>query len=89
MSILTPRSGAIAVASNGDLGIITSEEKVPTCVEGRVQMAWRGIQLRPVRGGKTGDSWSSRNPNVIGYVEDLDVVDVSSFLEVSELALID
>lgn len=76
MNNLTPRPGAIAIASNGDLGLITSDEPEYSCVEGKTQLAWRGIQLCSVRGGQIGDRWSSRNPTVVGHVEDFGVTTI-------------
>lgn len=76
---MTPRKGAIAYCSIGLLGVINSEEpKEITYEDGNTGVAWTGQQLTnafsenhpngPHR--KTvGGPWSSRTPEVIGYVD--------------------
>lgn len=81
---MEPRRGAIAYCSLGRLGLILSDAPMSiTYHDGNVGQAWTGIQLTEgdVQGvggdaGKTfhqkiGDQWSSRNPKVVGYIEDI------------------
>jgi hypothetical protein len=84
---LVPRKHAIAYCSIGFLGLILSETlHEVTYNDGNKGMAWTGIQLQHdtrtavfgKEGKKTvtvhaGDSWSSRTPRVIGYLEDFSV----------------
>ena len=61
--------GTFAVCSRGILGLITSDE--PERVEypdGTFGVAWTGITLA---GGKVGAPWSSRNPRIVGFAEEL------------------
>ncbi len=76
---LEPGFGAIGVCSAGIVGVITSQRPEPVeYADGNTGVAWKGIviQQRDVagRGGHEGevirvlpgDSWSSRNPRVVG-----------------------
>ena len=61
-----PRKHALAYCSKGHLGVITSEG--PESVEypdGTKGMAWTGYHL------PDGRPWSSRNPRVVGYLDNL------------------
>ena len=66
------RRGSIAICSLGSIGLITSEG--PFWIEysdGRSGMAWGGIHLTD-KIAKVGDLWSSRNPKVIGHIDDFE-----------------
>jgi len=81
---LLPRKGAIARCSIGFIGLITSETPQEiTYTDGNKGLAWLGIQLRHdscifpfgVDAGKEvvvvpGMPWSSRHPEVLGYLSD-------------------
>jgi hypothetical protein len=71
MSNLEPERGAIAVCSAGSLGLITVDEpQQVTYSDGTSADAWVGIhltdELRTI-----GDGWSSRDPKVIGHIDNL------------------
>lgn len=83
MEKLAPRRGAIAYCSLGRLGLILCDEPQEiTYHDGNKGVAWVGIQLTEgdVNGvggdvgkvfhQKIGDPWSTRHPNVVGYIED-------------------
>ncbi len=61
--------GTIAICSRGILGLITSDgvEEV-TYPDGTKGMAFTGIKLS---GPDVGKPWSSRQPKVVAYVEEL------------------
>jgi hypothetical protein len=64
------RKGTLAVCGIGCLGLITKDEPQEiTYSDGNKSVAWVGIHLTdkvcPI-GGK----WSSRNPIVVGHVDD-------------------
>lgn len=71
-----PSKRAIARCSLGCLGLITSEEAVEvTYGDGNKGLAWTGIHLEdsgPIHpfSFKIGDPWSSRNPTVVGHLDD-------------------
>ena len=71
MSSLKPKRGAIATCSAGSLGLITADEpKEITYSDGSSAEAWVGIHLTDkIR--SIGDGWSSRDPEVLGYIENL------------------
>ena len=75
------KKGAIAICSLGRVGLITSEKPIKvTYNDGNKGVSWVGIQLTDgeVRGvggdkgkvikQKVGDPWMSRNPKVIGHI---------------------
>ena len=81
---MEPRRGAIAICSAGKTGLITCDEPQEVKYnDGNKGVAWIGIQLTngtiAGRGGddgktfevKVGEPWSSRTPNVIGYIDDI------------------
>ena len=79
---LEPRAGAIALCGRGFLGLITSQRPVSvTYRDGTEAPTWGGFHLQHqqlssaagvvYRTVEVGDSWSSRNPVVLGYLEDL------------------
>lgn len=83
---LKPKRGAIALCSLGRLGLITCDEpQEVTYNDGNIGISWVGIQLTDgeVQGvggdkGKTikqviGQTWMSRNPKVIGYIQDIKI----------------
>lgn len=84
--ILIARQFAIALSSNGTLGLITSPEMVEhQYPEGNTKKVWTGVVLsensfigqgkdtgKQVQ-AKAGDFWSSSSPKVIGYVEPQDI----------------
>lgn len=64
-----PRKGAIAVCGAGHLGVITSDSKETVRYpDGETSTAWPGIHLAK---DKLGSRWSSREPRIIGHVDDL------------------
>lgn len=74
---MIPRRGAMAYCSAGCLGIITSSEPQTVAYEaGNTALAWTGFHLRddPGMGYRIGSMWSSRNPRVVMYVEDVDKI---------------
>lgn len=81
---MKPRKGAVALCSLNRVGLITSDSPVEvTYNDGNKGISWIGIQLTDGEvmgvGGdkgkiieqKIGDPWMSKNPNVIGYIEDI------------------
>lgn len=61
-----PRKHALALCSKGRLGVITSEGPEPVeYPDGTKGTAWTGYHL------PDGRPWSSRNPQVVGYLDDL------------------
>ena len=81
---LMPKRGAIALCSLNALGLITCDEPQEiTYNDGNKGLAWTGVQLMDVQipgingdEGKTfdvkvGEQWSSRNPRVVGYIDDV------------------
>jgi hypothetical protein len=67
-----PRPGAIAYCQNGYLGLIT-EKQDPTW-QNNLTEAWVGIHLGKNRSGHGkifGAFWHSRNPEVVGYIDEL------------------
>ena len=77
---IAPHRGALAICSNGSLGLITSNTKVPVPFpEQPDYQGWTGIQVSPSRIGKEkngrviGDTWCSSNPTVIFSAEQLRV----------------
>lgn len=70
-NIKEPRAGAIALCGLNALGLITSGEILDLTEEGgKERKAWVGIQLTH-KLTHVGGVWTSRNPKVICYVEDL------------------
>ena len=68
---MKPRRGALAICGIGTLGLIMTKD--PVLVEypdGNSGMAWSGIHLTS-KVCEIGTPWSSRNPVVVGYVEDI------------------
>lgn len=65
----TPRRGALAYCSEGHLGLIIDDSPQPVLyANGETALAWHGVHL----GGKfLGQLWSSRNPTVVGHIDDL------------------
>jgi hypothetical protein len=62
------KKGDIAFCSRGMLGLITEDEpKEVTYLAGEKDIAYVGIQLQNNIGGR----WSSRNPRVVGHIDDL------------------
>ena len=64
-----PRRGAIAYCSEGYLGVVTDRAPQPVLyANGEEALAWQGVHL-----GKKflGQLWSSRNPRVVGHINDL------------------
>lgn len=76
--MLEPRRGSIAFCSVGRIGLITSDGPEEfTFFNGDKAVVWKGIQLTEGMGGKNkdysqkcGDFWCSRNPIVIGHIDD-------------------
>ena len=67
---MSPKKGDIAVCRAGSLGLITSNEKRKRDVDG--EEAWFGIHLTgKLEHAEPGDTWTSRNPEVIGNAGDL------------------
>lgn len=67
----SPRKGAIAVCSIGALGLITSDAAVEiTYPDNTKAAAWTGIHLTNRR-APLGSPWASREPIVLGYIEDI------------------
>ena len=76
----TPRKGSIAICSLGMLGLITSDglEEI-TYSDGNTGLAFIGIHLNMQN---LGNKWSSRNPVIIGHVQELeDWMNISLRLE--------
>lgn len=68
---MTPKRGAIAECSLGCLGFIQTSTPVDVKYsDGEKGKAWCGFHLN---GSRMGSAWSSRNPKVLGYIEDPDV----------------
>jgi hypothetical protein len=76
---LTPKDGAIAVCSDGHLGLVISDDRHNMGFpDGTMGLAYVGIHLggAPKVDGKPtghpekqpGSPWASRNPRVLGYV---------------------
>jgi hypothetical protein len=74
-----PHRGAIAICSNGSVGLITSNTKVPVPMPDNPDyQAWTGIQICPSEVGKTknkrvvGDTWCSSDPTVIFTAQEME-----------------
>jgi len=69
------RKGALAICSKGRIGLITSRSPVAIeYADGNKGFAWTGIHLTDavVGDGKAGEPfWSSRDPKIVGHVDDL------------------
>ena len=64
-----PRRGAVAYCSIGHLGLITSDKPEPVYYpDGMMGLAWTGRHIWPFE--KFGEPWSSRTPDVVGYIQD-------------------
>ncbi len=71
---MKPRKGALAFCSLNSLGLITSEKpRTITYSDGNTGIAWIGIHLTD-KIAPVGSLWSSRNPRVVGYVDDFKAV---------------
>lgn len=90
---MKPRPGAIAFCRRGYLGMITSfEPEDITYPDGNKGKAWKGIQLtnKPAftegYAGPTGigTPWSSKYPQVVGYIEDLVAKFEFDFVEIKK-----
>ena len=81
---MEPRKNAIAICSLNRIGLITSETPIDvTYNDGNKGVSWVGIQLTDGEvmgiGGdkgkiikqKIGDPWMSKNPKVIGYLDEI------------------
>jgi hypothetical protein len=68
-----PRVGAIAYCRNGCLGLITGKQALPWPNEPNEW--WVGIHLGKSKPGRysklLGTPWQSKNPEVVGYIEEL------------------
>lgn len=68
-SKMEPQKGMLAYCSRGELGIITVEQPIKVTYSDESKgIAWVGLHLV---GKKLGKPWSSRNPNAIGFPQDL------------------
>ena len=64
----SPRKGSIAVCSQGHIGLITSDIMIAIVYPDETKgIAWTGIHLK----GKIGTPWSSRNPTVVGHIDEM------------------
>ena len=65
-----PRKGSLAICGLGALGVITEDEpREVTYRDGNKGMTFVGIQLTD-KLAPIGSPWSSRNPKVVGHVDD-------------------
>ena len=65
-----PRRGSIAKCGKGTIGMITCDApQEVTYADGNKGMAWVGVHLTE-KIGPIGSPWSSRNPEVIGHIEE-------------------
>lgn len=84
----TPRKGAIAVCGIGALGLITADAAVEiTYPDKTTGLAWTGIHLTNRR-APLGSAWSSRNPIVLGYIEDITLGPVAASWQESSLQVL-
>lgn len=68
---MKPRKGSLAICSSGTLGVITEDKpKEVTYSDNNKGFAYVGIHLTDEI-CEIGDIWSSRNPKVIGHVDDI------------------
>jgi len=64
--------GTIAICSQGYLGLVLRDGRHEvTLSDGSKHMAYVGIHLEFKNGKAIGDNWSSRNPKLVGRIEDL------------------
>lgn len=67
-----PRKYSIALCGKELVGLITDDEDKPiTYQDGTKGLSWSGVQLT-VKSGQIGDPWTSRNPKVLGHLQDLE-----------------
>lgn len=69
-----PRKGSIAFCGIGSLGLTTHDEpKEIEYPDGNKTISYIGIHLTDMF-SNIGDKWSSRNPRVVGHVDDYKLV---------------
>ena len=80
------KRGDIAFCGANSLGLITSDHMVEVVYpDGNNCMAWTGVHLTN-RLSKIGCPWSSKNPQVVGRIEDFITEDEAhNYLKVQEL----
>ncbi|KKL55269.1 hypothetical protein LCGC14_2257140, partial [marine sediment metagenome] len=67
------RKGSICICSAGFKGMITSDiVKTVRFPDGIVGLARTGIHLEDKGKIKVGDYWSSKNPTVIGHIDNME-----------------
>ena len=65
---MRPIRGSLAYCSIGDLGVILSDKPEEVVYpNGDKGMAWTGKTIWPL--DKCGNSWSSKYPSVVGYLD--------------------
>lgn len=66
-----PTEGAFCVCSAGYLGLVTSDRrKRVTYDDGTTALVWVGIHLEDRAPITRGQPWSSKDPEVVGHIND-------------------